>query len=233
MPKFLTREEVYRILQRELPEGVYPDGAPSAYFSTADMDSVAALAASGYDNLETIYDNYFAQLADEKSEDWEIKVFGQVLPATQSLADRRSRVLAKVRSQLGITKADMVAVVQSVIGLDKDVVVVNWSDRDGDGTWRIGLSQLGVTTILGGASTWRAYGDTAACDDGSTFGLTPDEMLAVREQAYTYEVRIYSYTMTADEAAEVEELLTHYEPARSAHVVLDGLDAADKPDGDT
>ena len=85
MAKFLSRDEVYRLLQRELPEGVYPDGAPSSYYSTADIDSVASVASTGYANLQRIYDNYWPQSADEFLSTWEITVFAKNLSASLTL----------------------------------------------------------------------------------------------------------------------------------------------------
>jgi hypothetical protein len=71
MPKFLSATEAYRMIQRELPENVYIDGPATAGYSTASVYSKALAIEKIYQNLERIYDNFFAQTADEKIADWE------------------------------------------------------------------------------------------------------------------------------------------------------------------
>lgn len=222
MPLFLTRDIVYRMLQRELPDNVYPDGAPSAFFSTAENDAVASVAATGYANLERIYANYWPQSADERIADWEIKVFGYQLPGTLALADRRTRVIARLRQRLGFRKSDIKAIVLSTIGTDKIVEIINWGCDEG--TWILDDNQLGITTILGIGPRLRAVNPLACEMSAADFGLTDQDIQDIRDGAYTYGVMIYGYTLTAAEFRQVDADLSVYEPARSRHIIRDGLD---------
>lgn len=221
MPKFLNRAELYRLIQRELPEGAYPDGTPSAYFATADSDAFADVSASAYGNLENIYENYWPQSAVERLTDHERTVFGKPLSAALSLSERRDRVIAKYRAKKGIRKQDMVTAVQAIIGTDKDVRALNYNC--GDGSWRIGISLLGVSTYLGAFNTLLATGPNLCSQGPEDFGLTEEEWEGMQRQAYTFEIQIYSYTLTAAELAAIDEVLTAAEPARSTHVIRDNL----------
>lgn len=228
---FLTRQEVYRILQRELPEGVYPDGAPNKFYSTADMDSIADVAATGYANLSVIYDNFFPQSATVKLGDWEEFVLGRRLTAALTIQQRRERVLAKIRSRRGITKQDMVDVVLGIIGLDKIVDISEWGCSTGG--WLIGVSQLGIETIFSGQNLVDATGPFLCQQDPSDFGKTPEEWLEMRTEAYTYQVNIYGYTLSSLERQEINAALDEAEPARSNRVIVDGLDPNDILEGDS
>ena len=230
MPKFLSRQEVYRILQRELPENAYADGDESSFYTTADMASVADCAASAYSNLERIYDNYWPQTADESIAAWEIIAFGRSLPANLTLTERRDRTTIKIRTRKGLTRQDMKDLVLSVIGSDKLVDVIEWGCSNG--AWVIGESQLSIQTFLGGYNALLATGPDLCSKTAADFGLTEEYFLGIREQAYTYEVRIYDYTLSADEYSEIDETLSVYEPARSQHKITDGLDPNDQLSGD-
>lgn len=231
MPLFLTRAQVYRMLQRELPEGVYPDGAEDKFFSTADMAAVADVAATGYGNLERIYANYFPQTADERIADWEITAFGYNLEAALTLDERRDRVVQKIRARKGIRKSDMKDYVLSIIGSDKTVEISEWGCSDGG--WIINESQLDIETILNGARLTDVTGPLICEADPAAYGKTPEEWAIMQEEAYTFEVLIYGYTLTPAERNAIEFALTAGEPARSTHVISDGLNPDDMIDGDT
>ncbi len=232
MPTFVTREQVYRLLQRELPEGVYPDGAPSAYYSTADMDSVAAVAATGYANLERIYDNNWPMTADERIAAWEIMAFGYNLPASLTLEERQDRVAEKIRSRKGLTIGDMIAVVKSVIGTDKLVDAIEWGCSSGG--WMIGVSQLGIETYLNGYPSRLTVTGPFICEaDPATYGYTEEQWQQMRTEAYTYQINVYGYTLTQAEYDTIDQSLSIAEPARSGHVIVSGLDPNDMLDGET
>jgi hypothetical protein len=231
MPKFLSQFEIYRMLQRELPEDVYPDGAPSGFYSTADMDSVAAVAASGYAKLARIYDNMFPQYADESIADWELLVFGYYLDTALTLQQRRDKIVGKIRERRGLTIPDMIAVTRSVIGLDKDVEIWEWGCETAG--WMIGVSQLSISTYLNQANLVNATGPTLCHDTPADHGMTADEWALAQEQAYTYDVRVYNYTLTAQELIELDAALNKAEPARSQHKIISGLTDADKIVGTT
>lgn len=230
MAIFLDATQVYRMYQRELPEGVYPDGAPSGFYSAASVYSKARLTESAYDNMERIYDNFFPQTADEKQSDWEIKVFGSTLDGALALVARRQKVIDKLRKKPGITIQDMIDIVQSVIGTSKDVAIGEWQNESGG--WLIGVSELGVTTILSGARlsevTAFTYPGVDLCHlTAADVGFTDAEWLQTKQDSYSYSVLIYSYTPTADELSEIDFLLSLGEPARSTHEIQSGLDPAD------
>lgn len=225
MPKFLTRHEVYRLLQRELPANAYADGEESAFYTTADMASIADCAASAYGNLERIYDNYWPQTAVERIADWEITAFGVAQDASQTIEQRQDRATAKIRSRKGLTIQDMIDTVQSVIGTDKNVQIAEWGC--GTGGWMLNVSLLGISTILNGINQLLAVGANLCELTPADFGLTDEQWIELQTEAYTYEVLIYDYTLTTAERAEIDAQLSIAEPARSTHVITDGLDPDD------
>ncbi len=226
MAIFLDSTQLYRMLQRELPEGVYPDGAATGSYSAASIYSKASVMKEAYDNMELIYNNFFPLTAEEKQVDWEIKVFGTSLDGSLSLEDRRTKVATKLKNKPGITIQDIKDIVLFVIGSDKLVEIAEWGCDSG--SWEIGVSELGVTTILSGSRTLEVTAFTFPGEDlcdltAADVGLTEDQWTAIKTAAYTYSVLIYGYEITDEEAAELEELLTINEPARCAHVITDGL----------
>jgi hypothetical protein len=231
MPKFLSLAECYRIIQRELPEDTYPDGAPADYFSTADSDSTARTVATLYSNLERIYANMFPQSADEQIGDWEIKVFGHLGNTSDSLAVRRQKVIDQVRWSATLSRRDLLLICAIAIGA-KDIEIANWG-CDETGVWVLGESQLGVETYLGGSKKFQFGPSDNLCSTTTPVGLTADQWATMQSDAFTYEVRIYDYTLTTDERAQLDKLLTRYEPGRSTHVIRDGLSSANKPGGTT
>lgn len=232
MPIFLSRSDVYRLIQRELPEGAYPDGAPSAFFATADSDSTAAVIATAYANQGRIYANFFPQTADEKQVDWEELMFGRQLDSALSLQQRRDRVIARIRTRRRCTPGDIKQTVYTVIDSSILVEIIEWGCENGG--WVLDESQLDISTILNGPQVFAVTGDAIPCPPtAAAFGITQDELEEMQEEAYTYEVRIYGYTLTAQELADLEEALTANEPSRSQHIISDGLDPADAVGGDT
>lgn len=231
MPKFLSQQEIYRLLQREMPEDVAPDGAPSAFYSTAEMDSVAKVLSTSYQNLSVIYsDNYPQTTSEDRIADWEIKVFGNVKPANLTLQERRDRVLAKLRLPRGLTKTDIEGVVRGVLGTAADFEIVEWGCEDG--SWILDYSELGVGTILNGTAWTFGIAADLCSKSPSDYGLTADQWAEMQETAYTYEVKIFNQTLTADQYLELDRELLIWEPARSRHVITDGLTEDDRTYGE-
>lgn len=221
MAKFLDQQTLYRIIQRELPEDVYPDaGSPSAYWSTADSASQAYMVSGAYATLSLAYDNYFPQTANSIGLSLhELARFGALAAQPISNADRMARILKKMQALPSMSVPDMTAIVEEQLPPFTFVQLVAWSSL-ADG-WVIGESELGISTILNafGMDFIPPGGDF--CDsDGSQFGLTPTQWLEVQQAAYTYEVRIFNYTPTAQESANLEAALLESEPARSQHITL-------------
>ena len=231
MAFFLTGQQLFRMLQRELPEGVYPDGDPADYYSTAEQDSVADVLATAYSNLERIYANYFPQTADENILDWEVTVFGQTLDSAFSLIQRRAKILAQIQARPRLTVQSMIDVVKAVIGTDKLVDISEWGCETGG--WTLDESQLEIETILNSQRMTDVTGSAICGADPASFGKTQDEWNQMLEQAYTYQVNIYTYVMTAAERITVDLQLLKFEPARSQHLIYDGLNPSDMIGGTT
>lgn len=221
MAKFLTREEIYRLLQRELPPNVYPDGLPEKHYSTADMYSVADVVASGYANAKTIYDNYFPRTADENLPQWEILAYGTTLDKNIPIAVRRDRVEQKIRTRKGIRKQDIKDVVLSVLGTDKLVDIITHNNTDG--AWFLDYSELGVSTFLNRYNGVDAVGFDACETDYASYGYTEEEWNELREDAYTYEVRVYGYILTSLDIQNLNTALDNAEPARCNRIFTDNL----------
>lgn len=225
MPIFLTQDQVYRIIQRELPEGAYPDGPASAFYSTADSDSTARVIADAYQSASGIYDNYFPNYATDRQADFENLYLGQQLDASIPLQERRDKVIAKIRSLRRTTEQDMLATVYSVIDTSIQVEIVPWGC--GCNGWMLDVSQLEISTILNEFNNLNIVGPDLCTKDASDFGLTPDEYARYQQEAYAYDVRIYGYTLSDQERSDLEKALLEAEPARSEHFILDGLDPND------
>lgn len=235
MPIFLTRQQLYRLLQRELPEGVYPDGAPSAFFSTADMDSVAGAVATAYANLSRVHENNFPQTADERINEWVDKVFvGVSFDPSVTLQDLRDRVIGKIRKQPRINLWEVLTLVASYVPAGTYVQVAEGCGASGE--WVLGESLLGVSTFLGPDKTWGELGfSDSYCDElaalgwrlgDARFGDTtllagaygPD-LYARQFQSYGYEIRIFGYEVTGTSYAQMVQQLNATEPARSPHLI--------------
>jgi hypothetical protein len=232
MPTFLTTDQIYRIIQRELPpQNVYPDGPPSAFFSTADSYSTAKIVADAYVSLENIYDNYFPNFATDRQSDFEDLYLGKRLDDSLTLQQRRDRVIAKIRSMRRTTPDDILATVYTIIDSSILVEIVEWGC--GKAGWVLDVSRLDISTILNGFNNLNRVGPDLCTLDAADYGLTPAEFADYQAEAYTYEIRIYSYTLSAQEREDMEKAVSAAEPARSRHIILDGLDPADSIGGDT
>lgn len=241
--KFLNANEIYRLFQRELPEGVYPDsGSPSAYFSTASAQAKSITVESLYKNMGRIYDNYFPQTADEKINDWEVTVFGSAINASLPLGARRQKVINKLRSRPTLSRWEMITTVLNYVPVGTFVQIVEYQKTGPDFGWRLGVSKLGSETFLGwGTAQVVPLGGAGNCSDlfkgrwvlgksalgtetilGGPFTYT--QFTDAQNRAYGYEVRIFGVTLDSITRANLEADLKSREPARSSHVLLDGLD---------
>lgn len=224
MPIFLTREQVYRTIQRELPDG-FPDGPASAFYLTADADATAKVFADAYASQKNIYDNYFPNYATDRQGDFERLYLTQQLDASIQLQARRDRVIAKIRSQRRTTPQDIIQTVYTVIDSSHTVQIAEWGC--GCAGWVLDVSELDVSTILNEFNNLILVGPDLCTKDAADYGLTPEQYAAYQKEAYFYEVRIFGYTLTDQERIDLEQALLAAEPARSAHQVLDGLDPDD------
>lgn len=236
MPQFLTTQQIYRMLQRELPAGVYPDGAPSSFFSTASVWSKADLASTGYANLQRIYDNYFPQFADEKIEDWEVKAFGRKFNASVSLAQRRARVIEKIRKQPTITKWEILKLVAGYLPEGKYVQIFENCSRMLE-PWQLGVSLLGLDTYLFFVSAgsqlgipadeWCDYisglhwylGQDALGVDTFLFGGDQSLIQEAQSDAYGYTIRIFDFALAGLDLENMQSDIRAAEPARTSFIL--------------
>lgn len=244
MAKFLSQNTIYRLLQRELPEGVYPDGAPNQFYSTASIDAKAKVIAGAYSNLERIDANNFPQTADERIDDWLIKMFG-VTSGGLTLAQKRARTIEKIRKQPKINLWEVLTLVTGFVPVGTYVQIVEWCGRKG-GSWQLDVSTLGVQTILGfgvgymdfvsDPTTWCSFVSNLNWRLGFSELNTNTELAAddlyknvtyVQLDAYNYEVRIFGYTLSAEDLATVEREISKAEPARSTHIIRQNLNLVD------
>lgn len=231
MPKFLTRDEVYSLLSRELPEDAYPEGSASGSFSGADNGSIASLFGAIYDNQERIYENYFPQTALEKIDDWESKVFPVTPLGGLTTQERRDRIIARIRLQQRTTPQDMLNVVYTILPMSTLVEIVELGCSGG--AWVLDESELDISTILNGWSGVQFGFRSDWCSvTAAELGISEQDYLDYREEVYTYEVRIYDTVLTAEQRQALDEALTPAEPRRSRHVIVDNLDSADMISGD-
>ena len=215
MAKFLTQAEIYRVLQRELPEGVYPDGAPAAFVSTAESDSVAAVVGNFYTSMDSAYKNLNLISADEcKMSDWEITIFGTLPTEVLGLEGRRDRALARLRSTEDTSLWQVVQTIAASIGTARYFEIRQRNTRDDLISGQI----KGENSDLVWAPGW-VSGDPAPPGVTVTNDLrnTQASLLAVRTHAYTYDIVVFSDTSFTAVQAQLDTLLTATEPARSDH----------------
>lgn len=208
MPLFLSRYELYRIIQRELPpDDVYPDsGTPSGFFSTSDSDATAAVLSDYYRAQKQTYDNYFAISATGsigRLPDHEITWFGYNLDSTiYSEAQRLGLVLTQIRRQPAPTLWNILTLALTFVPQGVVIGIAAYNDQGDAADWQLGVSLLGINTNL-------AYGDSNS--------------IQAALNAFGYEVRIFGYTLTAQEYTALNLALLAQEPARSYHVIRQNL----------
>lgn len=231
MPIFLTQDQVYRLLQRESPQDAYPDGPPEAFFSTADQYSVAKVIADAYTSQKSIYDNFFPNTCDDRLPDHEVTYFGYTQDSALNFTARRNRLVERVRLRRRTTPADMIVATHTVIDPSILVDIAEWGY--GTAGWMLNVSQLSIGTILNEFNGVERTGPGLCTLSAADYGMDAETFARLQNQAYTYEVHIYGYTLTADERSRLDVVLSAAEPARSQHIILDGLDPNDAIGGTT
>lgn len=236
MAIFLSKDQLYRLLQRELPEGVYPDGAPSGFYSTSSIYSKADVAATGYANLERIYQNYFPQTADEKIDDWVVKAFGTKFSDSVTLDQKRSRVIEKIRKQPKITLWEILKLVSGYLPEGVYVQIFEYGTRQLS-PWKLGVSLLGLNTYLYFVSAkdqlgissdqWCSYISSLHWYLGkdklgvNTYLFGGDQSLIQKAQsdAYGYEIRIFNYALSGLDLESMKKDVKASEPARTSFIL--------------
>jgi len=233
MPLFPTQSQFYSVIQRELPEDVYPNaGDPSKFFSTSDSAAQAELFYQLYQHHETAYDNQWPQSANAAGMDQhEIMHYGD-LSVGLNLAQRSARVLGKIQALPDMSRPTLRALVENELPPGTNVVFINYNQQGPSGgmqlKWRLGVSLLGIDTYLGGGMHWPAGVDICTRDPAEG-GLTSEQLVEERINAGTYEVRIYGYTPTATELAAIERVLSESEKAAVQHVIIPNADPSTDP----
>jgi hypothetical protein len=245
MPYFPVQYDLYRVMQREAPEDVYLDGAPTAGYSTADQYASALTIANVYATLQVVYLNEFPQSADERIDDWEIKLFGSAINSGSSLGDRRAALLRKVRAMPSITLWQILTIVVSYLPIGVYAQVVPLGCGQGGGSWVLGVSRLSSETILGWADHvslnnpnnldlcslvkgdgWRIGASRLNVDTKLSGSNSYQTISLLQKKAYTYEIRIFEYALTGAQLQAMLLAVTANEPARSAHILKQNLSLA-------
>jgi hypothetical protein len=217
MPSFLTKAQISRILQRELPEFLYPDGAESDYVSTAEVGSIAQCLSSVYSTMESIYNNHFPLTTNEKIGDWETTVFGKTQSGDLTLEERKGQVLAFLRAENNIS---FFTVLKAIIALVPEGIVVEIRPRTFVGD-PITADLKGDLADEVWGPDWQS-GDPAPSDVTVTDAIRNDyaSLLIVRTQAYRYACIIWGGSISAELQAVIEKTLLTIEPARCKHDLI-------------
>lgn len=236
MPYFLTQQDAYRLIQRLLPGFVFPDGAPSTFFWTAEAFSYALNVQSAYQNASGIYQNFFPQTCDATAiSSWEVKCFGSVNPqGATGLAQRQAAVVQYLQTSApGISTPAMVSVIERTIpGLVSGVnfEIAAWCCGQGEGGWVLDESQLDLETYLNYSTQFalvNGSGPGMCATAANNFqpwvawGLSQQDWINLQTFAYTYSV-ILTTTLTPMQLVILNAALTIYGPARSQFVIVNG-----------
>lgn len=243
MPSFLSQTEIYNIINRELPEGLFAySPAPSTFYVTAELDSYAATISDCYtEAMQPIYTNMFVTTADVKIPDFEIMYFGKRAVGDLTLEERRQRILSKIRSQASCSLWDILLFCASYIPEGKFVQVVEYNKQNGYDIWKLDVSKLDYNCYLALGRTQALAGELAdqvwtsgwnyldPLPDGviAPDALTQTEVLAMRENAYRFGILFFDYTFTADALLQLKSDLNEIIPVRSDYSILDNLVLAD------
>lgn len=240
MAQFLTRNQIYRMLQRELPEGVYADGSPSAFFTTASVDAKAKTLETAYSNLQRIYENQFPQSADERIDDWLVKMFGTTL-GNLTLDEKRAKVIAKIRAQPRINLWEILTLVAGYLPEGKYVQIIEYCNQS-QSAWVLDESALGLNTIfdlpikfadLGVPSDqwcqfvaglqWRLGEQQLGVNTALAPATLYVDVTNVQKQAFIYEIRIFEMALMGADLQSMEKEVIKAEPARSSHITRQNL----------
>ncbi len=225
MALFLGQQQLYRLIQRELPEDVYPDAGDAAkYLSTSDSWALAGILADAYDQLRIVYNGYWPQTiiegedSDAQLAQHEITRFGLISNAL-TFSQRVARLLTKIRGRPSLSVSSLEETARAELPPDTVLQIVEWGCISTGGSWYIGESELGWSTIFGGGGNYYPPGTDICTKDGSDVGLTPAQWANYQDGAYTYELRIYEYTPTATELQSLERVMTRAEPSEAKHLI--------------
>lgn len=151
---FLDRFTLYRCIQRELPEGAYPDGPASgnnSYFSTADSMATAIVLESLYLAASGTYQEMFPALSTKRIDDWVLSTFGQFFDASVPLLTKQQRVQAKLQKIGSLSNWALLTLALSYVPQGTFVQIFHACGPNGlRNAWQLGISTLGFNTFLSG-----------------------------------------------------------------------------------
>jgi hypothetical protein len=216
MAIYLTADQLYRLFQRELPEGAYADGEYPKWLTTSSVYAKAKTFKDTYDNMALIANNNFPQTAEEKIDDWAVKTFGAKFAGGTTLSAQREAIIAKIRSQPDLTKWNLLTKIVSFLApgtfaqiffdcnvtppVDSlvDVDFSDWCNFVQNLHWRLGVDRLGASTFL---------------------GIYPYLDVVNRQAAaFMYKIRIFA-PITDAVLNSIDLTASVAEPARSAHTI--------------
>lgn len=248
---FLDRNTLYRVIQRELPPGAYPDGPATGFFSTADSMATAICIESVYTAMSGTYNQMFPASSDYRIDDWCVAVFGQKFDATVSLLTKQQRVLAKLQKIGSLSNWALLTLALNYVPSGTFVRIFHQCANPGGGYgWLLGTSLLGSSTYLASktgaqigipasvlnnmAANWcpfisNLHWRLGADELGSETFLSPIayvDIAAFQAQAFQYQVQIFNAgnPLSSETLADLNNDLSANEPARSGHVIVQGLD---------
>jgi len=159
------------------------------------------------------------------------------LPVLPTLLDRQNRILNKLRTRNGISAWDVATFVANYVPEGTYIQIIEKGSPRGG--WRLSRSKLSLETYFGSG---RLLTGQTTCDNSNIRGwrLSQSKLStqtyfgskAIADgltQAYTYVVKIYDYTFPTDVFNKFLIDLTAFEPARSQHIVYQGLPIAGTP----
>jgi uncharacterized protein YmfQ (DUF2313 family) len=215
MAKFLTQAEIYALLNRELPENVYYEGPPASSYAGAETHSSAKVLGELYATAGTIYNNMFPTTVAEQLNEWEVKCFGTTDASGKSTAERVGAILALLRSDVNLSTWDLLVGIASIaVGVYVEIIQNNeLYDRgsydcrgeNADAIWGPGWT-------LGDPLPENAFAEDYILNSQA-------QLLALRERAFGYIVKIYSTALTDRQKSDIEIFITKSEASRSDHVV--------------
>lgn len=186
--------------------------------------------ANLYENLRAINNDKTLQtVTPDGLAPWEKELFASIQDSMQSYLARQANLIAKLRSNIGISLPAIRSVVAAILdplGIPFEILPLSGqTNGNGTGAWVLEVSTLEFDTYLsfldpligepqGGGLT------PLDCDlDYAAAGLTLQQLQEIQLTAYAYELRIYG---NADAAtlAILDKILTAQEPARSKHFII-------------
>jgi hypothetical protein len=232
VPTFPTENQLFGVLQGELPPGLYSDDTANNEnpannaWTSSEVRAWALLFVDLYSSLLAIWNNKFVTLADASGiQRWEIMLFGAPQSATLTLTQRRNALLAQLQYQGGINYAIIYAATYALLNpLGFAFGIQTYNGARPGSSWILNSSLLGLDTYLAPCDPIKGTGGTPLnCSlDYEAAGITTAQLASIQSTAYTYVVKI---TGTATDAtiAQLNTLLTKFEGASRTHQVVNNF----------